>query len=180
MLAVKASLHSYYDENGSDKAEDLFAASARLIETSTAMPIQQSNVANTMAASQLVWKHWSLHWERRFNREFESIWKNGEFDGDNLKIKSNNTLILADACREVRKIGLETITTLLECMRTATDYRSKKFAARFFNFLRTIRALEDQLKTNRHPIQISESDLSVENVLQKHAGAVSAISWLFW
>lgn len=91
LLAVKASVHSQYDADDSlQKAEDLFSASARLIEAATLNPSQQTAVPNTMAASQLIWKHWSSHWERKFNREFEEIWKNNEFNGhfsfENLKI----------------------------------------------------------------------------------------------
>lgn len=83
------------------------------------------------------------------------------------------------------------MTSLLECMRTATDNRSKKFAARFFHFLRAVHALEDQLNANGHDLneikeeamedtQSQSESLTIEEVLKKHAGSVSAISWLFW
>jgi hypothetical protein len=78
LLAVKASLHSQYNIEP-QKSEDLFAASARLIESTTVG--QPANAPNTMAASQLVWKYWSLHWERRYQAEFKQIWPNGEFNG---------------------------------------------------------------------------------------------------
>lgn len=82
-MAVKASLHSQYDPSESTKADELFVASARLIESTTATPSQQTNVPNTMAASQLVWRQWSLHWERRFHKEFDTIWVDGQLNGRN-------------------------------------------------------------------------------------------------
>lgn len=138
-----------------------------------------------MAASQIVWRYWSLHWERRFNREFEQIWQNDQFN--------------ANACRQARQTGLQTIVTLLESMRTATDHRSKKFTARFFHFLKTVHALEEQLKSRGEEFVVKikteddqmegenttekeqpKEELTIEGVLQKHAGSISAIGWLFW
>lgn len=89
------------------------------------------------------------------------------------------------------------MTALLECMRTATDHRAKKFTARFFHFLRSTHALEELLTSNGHSIELEErieqaeneensknavklKSLTIEQVLCKHAGAVSAINWLFW
>lgn len=70
------------------------------------------------------------------------------------------------------------MAALLECMRTATDHRSKKFTARFFHYLRSVHALEEQLKVK--DAEFKDDELAIEKVLQKHAGSVSAISWLFW
>lgn len=82
LLAVKASIHSQFNEKHEQQADQLFAASARLIESSTTTAgAQPASVTNTMAASQLVWKYWSAHWERKFNRVFASIWKDGELNG---------------------------------------------------------------------------------------------------
>lgn len=71
------------------------------------------------------------------------------------------------------------MTTLLECMRSATDYRARKFGARFFHFLRSAHALKEQLKEHEFEGE-SRKRTTVEEVLKKHAGAVSPINWLFW
>lgn len=83
LLAVKASIYSQFNENQSEKADELFAASSRLIESSTITPgTQSTNITNTMAASQLIWKYCSLHWERKFKQEFPGIWRDGNFNGN--------------------------------------------------------------------------------------------------
>jgi hypothetical protein len=105
----------------------------------------------------------------------------------NLTFNKNNFntqfINLANVCLRAHQLSLETLTTLLECMRTATDQnRGKKFAARFFHFLRSARALELLLNENNGKIDesIEDKKLTIEEVLNKHAGAVSAVNWLFW
>jgi hypothetical protein len=79
-------------------------------------------------------------------------------------------------------------------MRTATDQRAKKFTARFFHFLRSTHALEELLTSGEHSIEqpdeksdqekeqddVELKNLTIEEVLCKHAGSISQINWLFW
>ncbi|KAI6216477.1 Transcription-associated protein 1 [Aphelenchoides fujianensis] len=141
------------------EANRTFAMAAQLCEGA------QLNSQASISIGIYVWKHWSLHLEAKFVRQMKRLNAPGGFN--------------YDLCRSARATALETLVTLLECLRTAPAHRSKKFGARFFHLLRAVRVLESRLKVKQEALAEAEA-LTIESVLQRHAAAVPAINWTFW
>ncbi|CAD5212386.1 unnamed protein product [Bursaphelenchus okinawaensis] len=146
------------------EADRTFSIAAQLAEDAPPLPASLNG--------KTVWKYWAVHLEQKFCRKLRDVTSESLTD---------------DLFKEIRGIGVEALTSLMEMLRTVTETKVRRYMCRFFHVYRSIMALdaivgEERLENMRNEASEDERLLlmPMDELLQNQATAIPVVMWLFW